>query len=156
MRYEHTQTAPLYLILAASTAGLLVTAWTVPILPMRIMFSVIGGLMLLLTFSFRQLTVSDQRDHLLVQFGPLPLFRRRVKYAEMESVQRGRTSFLDGWGIHFSLSGGWVWNLWGFDCVDVKFKSGRRLRIGTDDPDGLESFLKLYAQLEFAQSSLSK
>ena len=142
MRYEHTQTAPLYIILAASCAGMLVAAWTIPVLPLRIMFCVIGGLMVLLTLSFRQLTVSDQRDHLLVQFGPLPLFRRRVKYADIGSVQRSRTSFLDGWGIHISPSGGWTWNLWGFDCVDVHFKKGWRLRIGTDDPDGLEAFLQ--------------
>ena len=35
---------------------------------------------------------------------------------------------LDGWGIHLSPSGGWTWNLWGFDCVDVTYKKGRKLR----------------------------
>ncbi|MBP89727.1 MAG: hypothetical protein CMJ64_23980 [Planctomycetaceae bacterium] len=52
---------------------------------------------------------------------------------------------MDGWGIHLSPSGGWTWNLWGFACVDVWYRKGtkvKKVRIGTDDPVGLEAFLK--------------
>jgi hypothetical protein len=48
---------------------------------------------------------------------------------------------LDGWGIHMSIRGGWVWNLWGRDCVVVHLKKGT-LRIGTDDAANLEVFLQ--------------
>ena len=41
-----------------------------------------------------------------------------------------------------SPSGGWTWNLWGFDCVDVYLTRGRKLRIGTDDPIALAAFLQ--------------
>jgi hypothetical protein len=50
---------------------------------------------------------------LVIRFGPIPLFRRTVRYADIQKVEVGRTLILDGWGIHFSIRGGWVWNLWG-------------------------------------------
>lgn len=121
---------------------MLVGAWMTPEPALTLVLASSAALMVLLALSFRQMTISDDFDGLRVAFGPLPLFRRHIPYANIEAVERGRTTVLDGWGIHMSLDGGWVWNLWGFNCVDVHFKQGRRLRIGTDDPEGLESFLK--------------
>jgi hypothetical protein len=95
--------------------------------------SPIGLLMLVVAASFHHLTVEDRGDVLAVRFGPLPLFLRTVRYADIQAVEIGRTLRLDGWGIHYSLRGGWVWNLWGRDCVVVRFRDGRTLRIGTDD-----------------------
>jgi hypothetical protein len=142
MQYDHTQYAPLYLILVGVGIAMLVAGWLVPEQIVRIILLSSGGLMFLLAQCFGQLTVRDENDRLSICFGPLPLFRRRILYADIDSVERTRSTILDGWGIHLSPSGGWTWNLWGFDCVDVRFKKGRKLRIGTDDPDGLESFLK--------------
>jgi hypothetical protein len=141
MRYHHTQYAPLYLILVAVGVVMLVAAWVTPDRPVQVILIISGVLMLILAASFRQLTVRDDGDSLLIQFEPLPLFRSRVAYAEIDKVQQGRTSILDSWGIHLSPSGGWTWNLWGFDCVDVFLSRRRKVRIGTDDPKGLEDFL---------------
>ena len=80
--------------------------------------------MLLFAACFRQLTVSDEGDRLIICFGPLSLFRRRVLYYDMECVERSRSTILDGWDIHLSPSAGWIWNLRGFDCVDVHLKKG--------------------------------
>lgn len=142
MPYEHIQRAPLYLILVAAGAGMLAGAWFAPVRFVQILLLAAGGLILLLAACFRQLAVCDEDDHLLVQFGPLPLFRRRIPYAEIERAERARSTLLDGWGIHLSPSGGWTWNLWGFDCVDVHLTRDRKVRIGTDDPAGLEAFLQ--------------
>lgn len=142
MQYDHTQSAQLYLLLVVVGIGMLVGAWLTPAEMMQIILASTGALMFVFALSFRQMTVSDEFDRLLISFGPLPMFRRRVLYSNITSVERSRTTVLDGWGIHLSPGGGWVWNLWGFDCVDVYFKKGRRLRIGTDDPEGLEAFLK--------------
>lgn len=141
MQYDHTQSAQLYLLFLVVGIGMLVGAWLTPAETMRIILAISGAVMFVLAVSFRQLTVSDEFDRLLISFGPLPLFRRRIRYTDIKSVERGRTTFFDGWGIHLSPGGGWTWNLWGFDCVDVYFKKGRKLRIGTNDPEGLESFL---------------
>lgn len=142
MQYDHTRKAPLYLILLGVGIGILIGAWLTPIPFVQVILGCGGGLMFLLAASFRQLTVRDEGDHLLIQFGPFPLFRRRIRYSEIERVERSRTTVLDGWGIHLSPSGGWTWNLWGFDCVDVSLSRGRKVKIGTDDPEGLEAFLR--------------
>ena len=142
MRYEHTQKAPLYLLLVGSASGILVAAWLIPDPVGQLSMATLGGLMAMLALAFRQLTVRDEGDFLLVCFGPLPLFWRRVRYAEIERAEQARSSWLDGWGIHLSPSGGWTWNLWGFDCVDVYLTRGRKLRIGTNDPLELAAFLK--------------
>src|SRR5690606_19433444 len=91
---------------------------------------------------FHSLTVEDCDDRLLIRFGPLPLFRRTLSYSEIGSVETGRTTILDGWGIHRSLRGGWVWNLWGRDCGVVHLANGGVLRIGTDDAENLTGFLQ--------------
>ena len=83
----------------------------------------------------------DLGEVLAICFGPVPLFRRTVQYADIESVDVGRTLLLDGWGIHLSIRGGWVWNPWGRDCLVVRFKNGGTLRIGTDDAEELARFL---------------
>lgn len=142
MQYDHSQSAPLYLLLVVVGIGMLIGAWLAPAEMTQIILASSGAVMFFLAVSFRQLTVSDELDRLLISFGPLPLFRRRILYSDIRFVEQSRTTFFDGWGIHLSPGGGWTWNLWGFDCVDVYFKKGRRLRIGTDDPEGLESFLK--------------
>jgi hypothetical protein len=48
---------------------------------------------------------------------------------------------LDGWGIHMSVRGGWVWNIWGRDCVVIHLDRST-LRVGTDDAENLTDFLK--------------
>jgi hypothetical protein len=102
----------------------------------------VGLLIALLAPAFHHLTVEDQGKVLAIRFGPVPLFPRTVRYADIESVEVGRTLFLDGWGIHYSIRGGWVWNLWGRDCVVVHFKNGGKLRNGTDDAENLVEFLE--------------
>jgi len=146
MQYEHTQTAPLYLILVGVGIAMLIGGWLTPELVVQIILFCSGMLMFLFALSFRQLTVSDEGDRLLIGFGPLPLFRRHVLYSEIEKVEQARSTILDGWGIHLSLSGEWVWNLWGFDCMDVWYRKGikvKKVRIGTDDPVGLAGFLNV-------------
>jgi hypothetical protein len=142
MKYQHTQRAPMNLILCGVGIAMLIGASQAQHWVAQIALLGGSGLMYVLALSFGSLTVRDEDDRLRIRFGPLPLFARSIVYADIESVERSRSTILDGWGIHLSLSGGWVWNLWGFDCVDVRLTRGRKVRIGTDDPEGLESFLK--------------
>ena len=102
----------------------------------------VGAVIVLLAPAFHHLAVVDAGDWLMIRFGPVPLFRRTVRYADIGSVEIGRTLLLDGWGIHLSIRGGWVWNLWGRTCVVIHFKDGGTLRIGTDDTENLDRFLE--------------
>ena len=142
MAYRHTQTAPLYLILVGVGTAILLAAHSTSEMTVRLILLSSAGVMFLLALCFQQLTVADQGQRLLISFGPLPLFRRSVRYADIQRVERGRSTILDGWGIHLSPRGGWTWNLWGFECLEVYFKNGRVLRIGTDDLLRLETFVR--------------
>ncbi len=141
--YSHTQKSPLCLILYGTAIALFVGAWfSQDQFPIAVTLGSSGVLTLFLSMAFHHLTVEDQGDRLAILFGPLPLFRKTVRYDDIEQVAVGRTMILDGWGIHFSIRGGWVWNIWGRDCVVVHLKKGV-LRIGTDDADNLAGFLEL-------------
>ncbi len=140
--YRHTQRAPLCLLLYALALIVMASGFIVDDAPpLRFMFPLLSLMILVLAASFHHLTVNDEGDRLSISFGPIPLFRRSVRYEDIKTVEVGRTTFLDGWGIHMSLRGGWVWNLWGLDCVVVRFKKGGMLRIGTDDAMCLAAFL---------------
>lgn len=140
--YQHTQRAPLCLLLYAVAVVLFIVGWLLrDVPPIPYLYPPLGVLTLILAASFHHLTVTDQGDRLSISFGPVPLFRRSVKYDDIVSAEAGRTTILEGWGIHLSLRGGWVWNLWGRDCVVIRFKSGGTLRVGTDDADNLARFI---------------
>ena len=55
-------------------------------------------------------------------------------------VESGRSSWIDGWGIHWLPGRGWAYNLWGFGCAIV-YLGNTVIRIGTDDVEGLVDFL---------------
>jgi hypothetical protein len=141
-RYSHTQKSPLCWLVYALAVVFLALGWfATDAPPLPWLFPPIGLLMLVVAASFHHLTVEDQGDVLSVRFGPMPLFRKTVPYADIVKVEVGRTLILDGWGIHMSIRGGWVWNLWGRDCVILQLKKGK-LSIGTDDPENLAVFLQ--------------
>ena len=138
--YSHRQWAPLCLIIYGSALAFIALAWICDDAPEIYILGVVALLMALLAAMFHHLTVEDRGELLAIRFGPIPLFHRTVRYADIEKVEIGRTLILDGWGIHMSARGGWVWNLWGRDCVVVQLKK-RALRIGSDDVEALAIFL---------------
>lgn len=142
MDYEHTQRAPLYLLLHAIGVATLVGAWLTEDPEVSTPIAIFSGFFFFLGLSFRQLTCRDEGDYLRISFGPLPLFRRKLLYSELEKVEPSRSNWKDGWGIHLSSRGGWVWNIWGYDCVDIDSTGGEKLRLGTDAPEGLAAFLQ--------------
>jgi len=100
----------------------------------------LGAFFFFLALAFRWLETSDQGDHLLIRFGPLPSFRKRVRYEGVRGIERDRSLLIEGWGIHLGPKG-WIWNLWGREVVDLEREEGR-LRIGTNDPEGLIDHLR--------------
>ena len=141
MRYAHTQKGPLHFLLDGVAAILLVSAWLSGNQPTLALILVLSGCLLaLFALSFRTLTVSDEGEQLAIRFGPLPLFRKSIAYADMTEVEPGRSSFIDGWGIHYVPGRGWTYNLWGFECAVVHL-GNRIIRIGSDDVENLVEFL---------------
>jgi hypothetical protein len=141
-RYRHTQRAPLYWLLVLAAIALpLLLLFTEPDEAALPVLLPVAAVFLFLSFCFQSLTTVDRGDHLLIHYGPIPLFRKRVHYGQIREVAEARTSWLDGWGIHYFPGRGWTYNLWGFACVRIRI-GGYQLQIGTDDPAGLAAFLR--------------
>ena len=142
MRYDHTQRAPLHLLLDVPAAACFAMAWLLRDQPPAPLFLLpTAGLFLLLAYMFRYLRIFDEGQSLVVRYGPIPLFGTRIPYHKITQVAADRTRFIDGWGIHWVPGRGTTFNLWGFDCVRIEMGS-KTVRLGTDDPDGLCEFIR--------------
>lgn len=142
MTYTHTQHGPLarYLLLVAIGLGVLaICLLSSP--PAAIILGAAAGVCAFVALSMGYLTISDQGDTLSIRYGPLPLFRTTLRYDFMKDVHPGRSTFIDGWGIHWVPGRGWTYNLWGRDCVEIQMRWST-IRVGTDDPEGLARFLQ--------------
>lgn len=136
--YSHTQRSPLWWLLLAVAGVIAGVGWQST--EARIPSASLAAALAVITLTVATLTVRDTGAELQVRFGPIPLFGTSLRYDDVRSVRHARTRLIDGWGIHWLPGRGWTFNLWGRDCVEVTL-SGRRLRIGTDDPEGLAAFL---------------
>ena len=96
------------------------------------------GIMALL---FYNLTVEIDATHLRFRFG-IGLIRKRIPLAEIADARPVRNSWLYGWGIHRTPHG-WLYNVSGWDAVEITLTSGQRLRLGTDEPRRLAQILRL-------------
>lgn len=143
--YHHRQSSPLWILLVGLGVLFAAIAGYLHQSPAAVVLMLTSLLLLFLSVSFHHLTVADEGTRLAIWFGPVPLFRTSIRYEEIQSVRVDRTTILDGWGIHMSLRGGWVWNIWGRDCVTVHLPSGD-FRIGTDDASELAAFLETRRQ----------
>ena len=109
--------------------------------------SMLGGLAAIFVIIglFATLTVEIRDGLLRFRFG-LGLIRKKLKVAEIESCEVVRNPWYYGWGIH-ATGKGWVYNVSGFEAVEIFMSDGRRLRIGTDEPDLLRKAI-LTAKME--------
>ena len=140
--YHHTQRGPLYLITLAVAVVTLAMAWNLRADPAAFnSLLILAGVFFLVSLMFKHLTIRDEGEHLAVRYGPLPCFRRTISYVEISSADPDRTSWIDGWGIHWVPGRGYTYNLWGFSCVRLVTR-GRVIRIGSDDVDHLVEFIR--------------
>lgn len=68
--------------------------------------------------------------------------RRSVSLDSVMAADTVRNRWWYGWGIRY-MGAGWLWNVSGLDAVRLELDTGRELRIGTDDPQGLLKAVRL-------------
>ena len=66
--------------------------------------------------------------------------RTRLLRSEIVDHQIVEISGWVGTGIR-GVSGGWLWRVWGRNCVEIRKTNGKRLVVGTDDHEGLSQAL---------------
>ena len=142
MEYNHTQRAPLHWFILVPAVAIFSVAWGLRDQPVLFWLQLsVAATLVLVSLMFQRLSVRDAVDHLVVRFGPLGVFGTRIPYDDITFVRRGRSRLIDGWGVHWIPGRGTTYNLWGFDCVQLTLR-GHTVRIGSDDAEGLASFLE--------------
>tara|TARA_B100001013_G_scaffold334465_1_gene252165 strand:- start:893 stop:1297 length:405 start_codon:yes stop_codon:yes gene_type:complete len=81
---------------------------------------------------FHSLTVRVSRNDIVLWFG-IGLIRKSFVSDDIQSATIVHNRWYNGWGIK-KIRGGWLYNVSGFDAVEIQLKNDRRYRIGTDQP----------------------
>ncbi|MBM4062114.1 MAG: hypothetical protein FJ265_13610 [Planctomycetes bacterium] len=139
--YQHSQRGPWSTLLAALGLGCAVAALLADDFFARVALGVLVVVFVMTAAAFHRITVTGGDEALHVRFGPLPWFGTRIAYGDIATVEAGRSSWIDGFGVHWIPGRGWTFNLWGFECVRVQTARGC-VQIGTDDVEGLIAFLR--------------
>ena len=112
--------------------------------------ALVGGISVLfialLVTTFNRLTVTVGSGEVRSSFGwGWP--RRVIALRDITGFQVVRNRWYYGWGIRWVPRGS-MFNVWGLDAVELLLASGRRFRIGSDQPHDLAAALTLHTSLE--------
>jgi hypothetical protein len=84
---------------------------------------------------FCTLTVTVADGWVSCSFG-VGLIRRRIRGSDVQRAETVRNKWYYGWGIRLTPHG-WLWNVAGLDAVELTFNSGKKFRVGADEPENL-------------------
>ena len=136
--YRHTQYG--WIAVPAVLGVVVVLATMPPGARDRVGLWVVMALLAAATMTFSRLTIAVEDTTLRWAFGwGLP--RWQVPIADVVAVEPSGSSWLEGWGIRLT-SRGLLYNVSGFQAVEVTLRSGKRFRLGTDEPDDLVRVLR--------------
>ncbi|MFZ2522198.1 MAG: hypothetical protein WAX44_03030 [Minisyncoccia bacterium] len=147
--YKHTQIS--YLMIVVTLSVLVLFAWaqiTARAEPpsvdsgTNLLVTSIMVLILFILASFITLTVFIDENSLRIKFG-FGIFSRKFALNQIASVQVVKNHWYYGWGIRvWFWPYMWIYNVSGFDAVEIIMKDGKIYRIGTDIPSELEVAIK--------------
>ncbi len=156
--YKHTQIGYLMIVVTLAVLGLF--AW-VHSMALAEPVSVDSGpnllvtaVMVLIVFvlaSFGALTTSVDEKYVRIKFGygVLSIFRKKFPLGEITSFRTVKNRWYYGWGIRLWFwPRMWIYNVSGFDAVEIVMKNGKIYRIGTDAPAELEAAIKRSTNLQ--------
>lgn len=154
-KYKHTQISFLMIfvtiVILAFFVGLQITARNeAPSVDSGANFA-ITALMVIILFviaSFSTLSVSVDQRFIKLRFG-LGFLRKKFLLDEIASIRRVKNRWYYGWGIRFWFKPKmWIFNVSGFDAIELTMKNGKIYRIGTDEPEKLETSLLNFIRKE--------
>jgi hypothetical protein len=103
--------------------------------------TVLMAFILFILASFSTLTVAVDEQFLKIRFG-WGVFRKTFPLSEVAAVRKVKNRWYYGWGIRLWFRPKmWIYNVSGFDAVELTMKNGKIYRIGTDEPEKLETML---------------
>ena len=130
--YKHTQIGWVICVTVAALAALGLLLYRYAGINALIIVLALDAVVLAL---FGSLTVTVSDRELLARFG-IGLVRKRIDLSEIRHFEEVTTPWYWGWGIRL-YPGGVLYNVSGTQAVELMFKDGRRVRIGTDEATAL-------------------
>lgn len=89
----------------------------------------------LLIANFGVLTVQVTDQEVTWFFGRGPI-ARHIPLTEITGAESKSSPWYWGWGIRWTPNG-WLWRSYGLDAVWLELTNGKKIGVGTQDPDGL-------------------
>ena len=149
IKYKHTQIG--YLMLVVTLAVLVLFAWiqiAARLEPPSVdsgpnfALTAIMALILFILASFVTLTTSIDENYFRIKFG-YGLITRKFALNQIASVQSVKNHWYYGWGVKvWFWPYMWIYNVSGFDAVEIIMRNGKIYRVGTDTPSELEAVIK--------------
>lgn len=131
--YNHTQIG--YLMLIVIGLGIFVVGNFLYLHGSNLFFFAVLVVLIACLFLFAVLNVRVSRESISVRFG-IGLIRKEFLVRDIESHRIVTNPWYYGWGVRRTPDG-WLYNVSGFSAVELSMKDGKKYRIGTDDPVGL-------------------
>ena len=132
--YKHTQIG--YLIIYTTLAVILLYTYIILKAGFILSMVIIMAIIVILVASFSTLTVTINQNQLKIKFG-YGIYKKTFNLNEIKEVKKVKNYWYYGWGIRY-WPGTWIFNISGFDAVEITLKNNQKYRIGTDEPDILE------------------
>jgi hypothetical protein len=140
-RYHHAQRGTLMLVVMLLGALLTATLgyFSPPSSNQWLLWAFAAGFVIL-AWLFSSLVVEVTESEFCWHFGP-GIWSYRIALDDIDNVQVVRSKWWNGFGIRMR-PGYRLFNVSGFNAVELRLKTGDICRIGTDDAQGLAEALK--------------
>ena len=136
--YQHTQIG--YWIIIILSIGMFFFAYLMTVYGFNWIFFAVLIIFVICLVLFATLTVTIKKDNLEIRFG-LGFIKKKFLLKDIESYQTVTNPWYFGWGIRLTPHG-WLYNISGPNAVEIKMKTGKKYRIGTDAPNDLEKAIQ--------------
>ena len=136
--YRHTQIG--WVLLGALAAGAGVVVFAAGKAGWSTAASVVLTMLIAVALLFCTLTVRIGGGQIECRFGP-GLICKRIPLTDVRGARPVRNEWFQGWGIRLT-SNGWLFNVSGLDAVELELADGKRVRIGTDEPQALAAAIR--------------
>lgn len=136
-RYKHTQIGTAIIITTLLALIFFIALLIVKdLLTKRYLIAYFLAIELILLILFSTLNVRIEDKNLIVKFG-IGVIKRKFNLDDIESCKAVKNTWYYTWGIKI-IPNGWLFAVSGFKAVELKLRTGKIFRVGTDEPQELE------------------
>lgn len=136
--FKHTQIG--YVILGGTGAGILLILYLILTRGSSGILLAVLLILIICALLFASLTIEVDRNTIDAWFG-LGIICKSFRIDDVQDCQVVSNPWYYGWGIRLTPRG-WLYNVSGTHAVEIEFKDGKKVRLGTDDPEGLNRAIK--------------